>query len=337
MLAAMVVGGLARVALAGEAAPPPIVNGDTTSDYPQVVTLASFASNGQGYNFCSGTLIASRWVLTAAHCAEAFTSNKRAGYTEHYAIVGNNISTDNGIEAYAGVADWEEHPDYDSQRLTDDVGIVELDDDLPYDPMPVNKDALRKADVGDDYRYVGWGITKDNRTDSTKKRFADIPLNQYDSGTLIGYDEEQNVCSGDSGGAALEFVEGGFELAGVNSYVFSPDGDSTPCAGGASGAMRVDAQIEWIEQFTPVQSFEEMHGGGDADTDADSDADADADADGDADGDADREVESSDDDDDDDEVSYTWTCASGGDLEAQWLAVAAAVAIAARRRSSRAT
>src|SRR5947207_547191 len=43
---------LVAAALAQE--PPPIVNGSTTRDYEQVVTLLSFASNGYGYNFCSG-------------------------------------------------------------------------------------------------------------------------------------------------------------------------------------------------------------------------------------------------------------------------------------------
>ena len=297
--------------LAGNPPPPPIVNGDTTKDYPQVVTLLSADRQGYIYNFCSGTVIAPGWVVTAGHCTDAFESNEDAGYRNHYVVVGYDITKEAGVTAYVEVADWHTHPSFSMSNGTikNDIGVVELAEDITdFDPMPVNRNGIGNANIGEEYRYVGWGITSDNATDSTKKRTADLPLDDYDSQFMYGYDkrDDQNVCSGDSGGAALEIrTEGGFELAGVNSFVYSPNGDGTPCAGGATGGTRVDKYLTWIEDYTPTQDHGEMYG--DGDTDADADTDSDSDADTDTDGKA-----ASNDDDDGTTETYTWNCSSTG-------------------------
>jgi hypothetical protein len=192
--------------------------------------------------------------------------------------------------------DWDYHSAYDDVNLLNDIGIVHLSRSVTdIDFMPVNKDALTNSDIGDDYRYVGWGITTDNGTDSSKKRTADIPLDSYENSRMYGYDptDRQNVCSGDSGGAVLEIRnDGTFELAGVNSFVYSPNGDSTPCDGGATGGTRVDKFISWLERYTEVYSADEVASGeADADTDSDSDTDADSDSDTDSDTDADSDAD----------------------------------------------
>ncbi len=282
---------LPATVLASDPPPPPIVNGDATSDYPQVVTLYAADSRGYGYNFCSGTLIAEDWVLTAAHCVVAMDEEMPGyGLDYLYIIVGSDLNSSSGIDEYAEAKSWEAHPDYDDMYLTDDIGIIELDTPITsIDFMPVNKDSIRSSDIGEDIRYVGWGITSDSGQDSSKKRTADIPMEDYDSMFIYGYDPEdqENVCSGDSGGAGLEILGGNsFELLLVNSFVYSPNNDSTPCDGGATGGVRVDAQISWIERYTDVYSSEEL---GDSDTDSDTDADTDSDSDSDTDTDSDSD------------------------------------------------
>lgn len=294
---------LISFALASDSAPPPIVNGSTTQDYPQVVTLYSQDSRGYGYNFCSGTLIHKSWVVTAGHCADAFASNEADyGYDDHIVVVGYDLNKSAGIQDTARVKSWTTHPNWDGENNYYDIAMVELKTAITsIDPMPVNKTTLRASDVGEDYRYVGWGITSDNATDSTKKRTADLPLYEYDNFLHYAYDpvDDQNVCSGDSGGAGLEILgDGMFELQVVNSFVFAIKGGNTPCATGATGGPRIDVYVHWIETFTDVYSWEEMYGGtdtgtedtgsGDADTDTDTDADADADADTDTDTDTDN-------------------------------------------------
>jgi hypothetical protein len=103
-------------------------------------------------------------------------------------------------------------------------------------------------------RYVGYGVSGDEATDAGIKRRADIPLEGWDDQWLFARDPEgeANLCWGDSGGAALlPMGDGSFVLAGVQSWIW--DDDDTPCAGGQSGAARVDAHLSWIEEHaSPV-------------------------------------------------------------------------------------
>ncbi len=281
--------------------PPPIVNGAETEDYRAVIHLVAIDSRGNGGGYCSGTLIAADWVLTAAHCVEALDDYDRQGNT-NYAMFGYDINSAAGQEAFVEIDEWYEHPGYNTNDIDngDDIGIVHLVRPIAgLDFMPVYKDGFTRSDEGDDFRYVGFGITSDRAWDSGVKRTADIPLLQYDSGIAYGYDQEdqQNVCSGDSGGAMFKIrSDGVLELAGVNSFV--TDRDSTPCVGGMSGATRVDNQLDWIEGYTPVFSADELEES-DADADADSDSDSDADADSDTDADADGDADGDGDDDKD--------------------------------------
>ncbi|GEM_PF-2359788 len=244
------------VSLALAAAPPPIVNGQiaTTGQFPAVVALE--ACWGSCFSYCSGTLVHEKWVVTAAHCVDAYKSYANSGYEMYVGIgerVGEMTDWDEGKAAYA-------HPDYSSWSLAHDIGLVELVNGLTsVEPYPVNTDPLTNSWKGEDLTFVGFGVTSDNANDGGIKRWAKIPVHSFDATFVYGVDtqDNQNICYGDSGGAALEDLgDGIYELVGANSHVYSWQYSNSMCVGGGNGAARVDSHLDWILGYVDVGGYE---------------------------------------------------------------------------------
>ncbi|MFM2245774.1 MAG: hypothetical protein RL071_1848 [Pseudomonadota bacterium] len=233
---------------------PPIIGGRSTSDFVPVGALVAYHERyGDLQAFCSGTLVDSTWVVTAAHCVEdGIGEFARYGY-DIYFLVGTEVYDDAGWTAYAPVIYSAAHPDYDLPY--NDAGILQLGDGgiTTVGTIPMNTDRVTADWVGEDMTYVGFGISSDAGSGSGTKRTVDVPVYDYDSGLIITWDEAggANICSGDSGGAALMPADGGWELVGINSFGFMMDGSSRVLCDdpdAAAGVTRVDAVIDWINE-----------------------------------------------------------------------------------------
>jgi len=200
----------------------PIINGtlDTNPDHQAVVAMTF----GGGY-MCTGTLISSDVILTAAHCADGYSSSS---YTIYF---GNYLSS----ASQRGVTDIHVHPQYNEYSITNDIALLRLSSAPPsnINPIPFLPSSLEinQADVSDPLEYVGFGETETHTTGAKLTVTNDLdwictnssgcvvgPGYQASANTICGDQSPGGPCHGDSGGPAFIERSGQEYVAGVTSY-----------------------------------------------------------------------------------------------------------------------
>src|SRR5262245_16871774 len=133
-----------------------IVGGEKTDirQHPWQVALQF-----KGTFFCGGSIIAQRWVLTAAHCFRAPTRGAdwrvKAGATNHQTS-----------GAWAEVERVIVHEKYNATTFENDIALIKLKAPAAGRVIPL-ADAAAAIGVGQPLEVTGWGATKEGGDAST--------------------------------------------------------------------------------------------------------------------------------------------------------------------------
>lgn len=217
---------LALVLPAGAAAEPSaqtsIVGGRAASiaEFPSLAYIE--AREGKHGFACSGTVVAPRVVLTAAHCAEEIENGTITRAANYAVATGVTDPSEAGIGNVFHVAETHVFPGFDPGILHGDAAILILSTPTSAPPIPMAgaADAAQYAG-GATVQLTGWGLTSANARQepgglretpmlvqtptSCKQKTHSFypPYSQTAQVCLLAASRASGGCFGDSGGPAI--------------------------------------------------------------------------------------------------------------------------------------
>ncbi len=230
-----------------------IIGGEEASpgEFPFQVALVGRATRGQ---FCGGTFIAARWVLTAAHCVAGGSDPEAVGVlagAHHKRTEGEVLPVTRILL----------HPAYgQGGGIANDIALLRLDKDYMYSRIEMlTPDRLDLAAPGTMGTVIGWGLTSDRGEDSdVLKKLEAVIISNEECQTHLDDDIlDSNICSGkqgsseatchgDSGGPLMVPYRGRWIQVGIVSFGTSVCYQPTAFA-------RVSALIDYPREHVPVE------------------------------------------------------------------------------------
>jgi secreted trypsin-like serine protease len=203
---------------------------DSSVTYPWVASIW-YAEPGSEYYYpiCTGSLITTDVVMTAAHCL--FSSGT------YYVQMGSDIIDPVNYSTFYEIDAVWKNPRYSGKTYVNDMGLLRLSvPQTKVAPMPyATKADLKAVNKVKNFEILGWGINQDGE-DATYLRYTKVseqsraarslyPAKYYNQNTMIAagrYINREKVytgaCNGDSGGPLIATIKGVKKVVGITSW-----------------------------------------------------------------------------------------------------------------------
>jgi trypsin len=240
------------------ASSPAIVGGHDAGSYPSVARITF----GQSF-LCTGTLIASNWVLTAGHCgsitgAAVATPAAWPAPLIDVQIGGHTDTQGEKVPVSQAVVE----PSYLATSGYD-ITLLKLSRNAAEGPTPVSGTSETALwSPGTSETIVGWGTTSEGGDLPSTLQEANVPIttDAYCSGAYSDFDPKTMVCAGfpqggvdtcqgDSGGPMFgNSTAGGLRIVGTTSF---GEGCARPGKPGVYARVADAPLREWIRSQAP--------------------------------------------------------------------------------------
>jgi secreted trypsin-like serine protease len=205
-----------------------IINGEDDDADPGVVALLS-----GGKVFCTGFLVTSTVVVTAAHCVAPGPPDQ----------VYFGVKPGSKKGTYIAVSDSKVHPDFDEDTLANDIAVLGLASKAPVAPIPILTTAFDSSFKGMGIRLVGFGVATAGDDTTLRKRSGTTTIASFTDEDFRFKPSPSQTCNGDSGGPALATIGDKEAVIGIAS---SGDSDCTTYG----RHLRIDTNLTFVQSYT---------------------------------------------------------------------------------------